>query len=165
MLPMKCLVIVFSHHHHQNTEKIAKVFAKVLDAQIQMPQQINLEELQAYDFIGFGSGIDSEKHYQVLLDLAHTLPPVTNKKAFIFSTSAMPEVTKNHAILRETLQSKGYTIIGEFNCPGFNTNSFLRVFGGMNKGRPNAEDFKHAEAFAQNLKQTLEYSTREIKTT
>ena len=148
---MKALVIVLSYHHH-NTEKIAKVFAKILDAPIPTPQQVKLEELQTYDLIGFGSGIDSEKHYQVLLDLAEVLPPVTNKKAFIFSTSAMPEVTKSHSTLRQTLQSKGYTIIGEFNCPGFNTNSFLRVFGGMNKGRPNAEDLKDAEAFAQELK-------------
>ena len=70
--------------------------AKVLDAQIKTPQQIILEELQEYDLLGFGSGIDSEKHYQVLLDLVYTLPAVTNKKAFIFSTSAMPEITKNH---------------------------------------------------------------------
>ena len=88
----------------------------------------------------------------MLLDLAKVLPPVANKKAFIFSTSAMPGVTKNHSTLRQTLQSKGYTIIGEFNCPGFNTNGFLRFFGGMNKGRPNAEDLKHAEVFAQDLK-------------
>ena len=152
---MKSLLVLYSYHHH-NTEKIAKVFANVLDAQIKMPQQVNPEELQAYDLIGFGSGIDSEKHYQALLDLADTLPSVTNKKAFIFSTSAMPEVAKNHATLRNTLQSKGYLIVGEFNCPGYNTNSFLRFFGGMNKGRPNAEDLKHAEDFAQNLKQTLE---------
>jgi hypothetical protein len=32
------------------------------------------------------------------------------------------------------------------------TNSFLKLFGGLNKGRPNAEDLKHAEEFAQNLK-------------
>ena len=104
-MPMKCLVIVFSYHH-QNTEKIAKVFAKVLDAQIKTPPQIHLEELQAFELIGFGSGIDSEKHYQVLLDLADTLPPVINKNAFIFSTSAMPEVTKNHAALMETLRAR-----------------------------------------------------------
>ena len=152
---MKSLLVVYSYHHH-NTEKIAKVFANVLDAKIKMPQQVNPEELQAYDLIGLGSGIDSEKHYQVLLDLADILPPVTDKMAFIFSTRAMLEVAKNHATLRNTLQSKGYLIVGEFNCPGFNTNSFLRFFGGMNKGRPNAEDLKHAEDFAQNLKQTLE---------
>jgi len=56
-------------------------------------------------------------------------------------------------LLREKLQSKGYMIVDEFSCKGFNTNSFLKLFGGMNKGRPNALDLKHAEEFAQNLKQ------------
>ena len=57
----KSLLVVFSYHHN-NTEKIAKVFAKVLDAQIKTPQQTNPEELQKYDLIGFGSGIDSGRH-------------------------------------------------------------------------------------------------------
>jgi flavodoxin len=65
-------------------------------------------------------------------------------------------VAENHAPLREKLQSKGYMIVDEFSCAGFNTNSFNKLFGGINKGRPNSEDLKHAEAFAQNLKQTLQ---------
>ncbi len=44
-------------------------------------------------------------------------------------------------------------IVDEFSCKGFNTNSFMKYFGGMNKGRPNADDLKNAEEFAQNLKQ------------
>ncbi len=158
MLPMNSLLVLFSYHHN-NTEKIANVFAKVLDAQIKTPQQINPEELQEYSLIGFGSGIDSGKHYKVLLDLADKLPQVTNKKAFIFSTSGLTGKTKaakDHSTLREKLQSKGYMIVDEFQCKGFNTNSFLKLFGGMNKGRPNAEDLKHAEEFAQNLKQNLQ---------
>ncbi len=157
---MKSLLILFSYHHN-NTEKIANAFAKVLDAQIKSPQQINPQELQEYDLIGFGSGIDSGKHYQVLLDLADKLPQVANKKAFIFSTSAITgkeKVAKDHSPLREKLQSKGYLIVDEFGCAGLNTNSFLKLFGGMNKGRPNAEDLKHAEEFAQNLKQNLQES-------
>jgi hypothetical protein len=31
----------------------------------------------------------------------------------------------------------------------------MKYFGGMNKGRPNAEDLKNAEIFAQNLKKNL----------
>ena len=54
-LPMTLLVL-FSYHHN-NTEKIAKSFAKVLDAQIKTPQQINPEEIQKYSLVGFGSGI------------------------------------------------------------------------------------------------------------
>ena len=155
---MKSLLVLFSYHHN-NTEKVANVFAKVLDAQIKTPQQINPEELQEYILIGFGSGIYGEKHHKLLLDLADKLPHVTNRKAFIFSTSAIQgkaKVAKDHLLLREKLQSKGYMIVDEFSCKGFNTNSFMKYFGGMNKGRPNAEDLKHAEEFAQNLKQNLQ---------
>jgi len=153
-LPKKSLLVLFSYHH-KNTEKIANVFAKVLDAQIKTPLEINPEDLREYNLIGFGSGIYSAKHHTSLLDLADKLPQVTNRKAFIFSTSALTgevKIAKDHALLREKLQSKGYLIVGEFGCKGFNTNSFLKYFGGMNKGRPNAEDLKYAEEFAQNLK-------------
>jgi len=154
---MKALLVVFSYHH-MNTEKIAKVFATVLDAEIENPQQIDPEELDEYDLIGFGAGIDSGKHYKPLLDLADKLPQVTNKKAFIFSTAGVTgkkKAAKDHSALREKLQPKGYRIVGEFQCKGFNTNSFLKFFGGMNKGRPNDDDLKHAEEFAQNLKLNL----------
>lgn len=62
------------------------------------------------------------------------------------------KIAEDHSLLREKLRSKGYLIVGEFSCKGYNTNSFLKYFGGMNKGRPNAEDLERAEEFAQNLK-------------
>ena len=151
---MKSLVIVYSYHH-KNTEKIANVFAKVLDAQIKKPKELKPKEIQEYDLVGFGSGIYGEKHHDSLLDLADNLPKVSNKKAFIFSTSAIMgknKITKDHLKLREKLQPKGYIIVDEFACKGFNTNSFMKYLGGMNKGRPNAEDLKNAEEFAEKLK-------------
>ena len=157
---MKSLLVLYSYHHN-NTEKIAKVFAKILDAQIKTPPEINPEELQEYSLIGFGSGIYGAKHHKSLLDLADTLPQVTEMKAFIFSTSAImgkDKIAKDHLTLREKLQSKGYMIVDEFACKGFNTNSFMKYLGGMNKGRPNAEDLKHAEEFALKLKHNLQKS-------
>lgn len=153
---MQSLLVLFSYHH-KNTEKIAKVIAKVLDAQIRMPQQINTKKLQEYNLIGFGSGIYDGKHHKVILEFVDKLPQVTNKKAFIFSTSGVTKKNqqKIHLPLLEKLQTKGYMIVDEFNCAGFNTNSFLRRFGGINKGRPNAEDLEHAKEFAQNLNQNL----------
>jgi len=163
---MKSLLVLYSYHHN-NTEKIANVFAKVLDAQIRTPQQINLEELQEYSLIGFGSGIYDYKHHKVILDLADKIPQVTNRKAFIFSTSGIrgdshvfTNARKFHTPLREKLESKGYLIVDEFNCVGFNTNSVLKLIGGMNKGRPNAEDLKHAEEFAQNLQKKMKSKSK-----
>jgi flavodoxin len=155
---MKTILVLYSYHH-KNTEKIADVFAKVLNASIKTPQQVNPEELQEYDLIGLGSGIYGAKHHKFLLDLADQLPQVTDKKAFIFSTSAFTgknKVVKDHSSLREKLESKGYTIVHEFACKGFNTNSFLKYIGGMNKGRPNAKDLKHAEEFARSLEEDLQ---------
>jgi flavodoxin len=141
-LSMKSLIVVYSYHHN-NTQKLAEVFGKVLDAQVKSPQQTNPGELENYDLIGFGSGIDSGKNYKELLDFASRLPRVTNKKALVFSTSGMPigisgqqrleeYTSKCHTTLTETLQSKGYTIVGQFGCAGFNTNKFLKYFGGIN---------------------------------
>ena len=159
---MKSLVVLYSYHHH-NTEKVAKVIAKVLDAQIMAPQEVDPGGLQGYGLIGFGSGIYSERHHQSLLDLADRMPKAADGRAFIFSTSGAPSmalsgeqlgktVQRFHSALRERLRAKGYAIVGEFLCPGLNTNSFLRYFGGLNKGRPNAEDLRHAEEFAQGLR-------------
>jgi hypothetical protein len=66
--------------------------------------------------LGFGSGIDSGKHYKELHDFADSFPQVTNKNAFVFSTSGMPidisgqqrleaYTSKCHTTLKATLQS------------------------------------------------------------
>jgi len=152
---MKSILVVISIHHN-NTLKIADVFAKIIDANIKKPKEVKPEEISEYDLVGFGSGIYGEKHHQSLLNLADKLPQVNNKKAFLFSTAGITsknKITKDHLSLREKLQDKGYTIIDEFQCKGYNTNSFLKYFGGMNKGRPNDEDLKNAEEFAENLTQ------------
>lgn len=149
----KCLIIVYSYHHN-NTAKIAWEFSKVLHARVKTPDEVILEDLQEYDVIGFGAGIDSGRHYKPLIDLVDRLPNVKKKAGFIFSTSAIQgetKVKKDHLLLRQKLESKGYTIVGEFSCKGFNTNSFLKYFGGMNKNRPNSEDLKNAKDFALNL--------------
>ncbi len=160
-MPIKSLLVLYSYHH-KNTEAVAKVFAEVLGAKIVAPREVDPAELASYDLVGFGAGIDSGKHYKPVLDLADKLPPVDHKKAFIFSTCGAPAfivtegfIRSNHAALREKLVAKGYAIVGEFGCPGFNTNMFLRYFGGLNKKRPNAEDLKRAEEFARNLAKNL----------
>jgi flavodoxin len=163
-LPLRSILVVFSYHHN-NTEKIAKAIGKVLDAKIKTPQQIRPEELQEYDLVGFGSGIYGEKHHELLLDLADRMPKVTDRKAFLLSTCGAPQmgmseeyVARSHSQLREKLRSKGYIIVDEFCCLGWNTNSFLRLFGGLNKGRPNAEDLERATKFAQGLKRNMQGS-------
>jgi flavodoxin len=65
----KSLIILFSYHH-KNTEKIAGVMARVLNAQIKTPQQVDPIQLQKHSLIGFGSGIYDSKHHQSCLTLS-----------------------------------------------------------------------------------------------
>jgi flavodoxin len=159
----KRLVILLSRENG-STAKVANVIARVLDADVKTVQQVSPNDIEKYDLIGFGSGIFDQKHHVDLLKFADILPPGLNKNVLIFSTSGVARnlslrsdgtpksknknFTDPHTELREKLLSKGFTLVGEFNCAGFNDNSFLKLFGGMNKGRPNENDLKLAEEFA-----------------
>ena len=151
-------LIVLSSFHHNNTRKIAEVIAATMSAKIVETRDINIEELKEYDLIGFGSGIYDAHHHQSQLNMVDALPVVYGKHAFIFSTTGAPKfivnntfIKNNHSLIRKKLEAKGYIVIGEFGCRGWNTNKFLKYFGGLNKGHPNNEDLSDAEKFAETL--------------
>lgn len=147
-------VIVIHSYHHNNTRKVAEAIGSIIRAEVMSVYEILEEEILEKDLIGFGSGIDSGKHYKELLEFAHNLQSVKDKNCFIFSTSAMQgtaKVEKDHKALKTILKSKGYKIIGEFSCKGFNTNSLLKYVGGMNKNRPNENDIRNAISFATEI--------------
>jgi len=162
---MKSILIVYSYHH-KNTEKIAKTMAKVLDANIKRPNEISPDILKDYDLVGFGSGIYSSNHHQSILNFLDKIQKVKNKNAFVFSTCGAPGfavdggalddyLVKVHKQVKKKLINKGYIVVDEFICPGFNTNKFLKIIGGINKGRPNEKDLQRAELFAQKLIQMI----------
>jgi len=151
---MKALMIYISVHHG-NTEKVAGTMANILNADLVLVKQADAIMLERYDLVGFGSGIYFGKHHESLLDFVDKLPVVGNKKAFIFSTSGLRKMPLVHDFdnpLRKKLQRKGFDIVAEFSCRGLDTYRAAGLVGGVNKGRPNAEDLKQAENFARGLK-------------
>jgi len=169
VMSSNCLIILHSYHHN-NTRKVAETIALVLGAEVKDPEAIRPQEIGKYRLLGFGSGIYGEKHHISLLDLAEELPVNAQRRVFLFSTFGAPSgamdttgfgeecgsrteryTHKVHTALREKLTVKGYTVVGEFACPGWNTNSFLRFVGGINKGRPNERDLEEAKEFAHRL--------------
>ena len=144
-------LIIYTSVHHQNTEKVAKVMAEELEADLLPVGQAQSRTLAGYDLVGFGSGIYFMKHHKTLLQFVETLPAVIGRRAFIFSTSGEGGIRK-HAALREKLLYRGFTIVGEFSCKGWDTFGPMKLIGGINKGRPNAEDLEGARVFARGLK-------------
>jgi flavodoxin len=145
---MKALIIYMSIHHG-NTEKIAKAMAEELGAEIRKPGEVEIASLSAYDLIGFGSGIYFWKHHKALLELADKLPAM-RRKAFIFSTSGQSGPS-SHRALKEKLQAKGFEVVGEFHCKGWDTWGPNKLVGGLSKGRPSEKDLEDARAFARGL--------------
>ena len=94
------------------------------------------------------------KHHKTLLQFVETLSAVTEKRAFIFSTSGDGK-KERHASLKEKLVNRGFSIVDEFSCKGWDTWGPMKLFGGINKGRPNEEDLAGAREFALGLKNKM----------
>lgn len=156
-------LIIYISTHHGNTEKVAKAMAKALNAELAKPQEVDITTLSQYDLIGFGSGIYYARHHRNLLGLIDKLPTLKSKKAFIFYTSGLRKIRFFHECdkaLKKKLLQKGFNIIGEFSCRGFDTNGLLKLIGGTSKGRPNKKDLEKARNFAKDLSKKLEANSK-----
>ena len=124
----KVLIVYFSFHH-LNTKKIAETMGEELEARVLEVEQAKKENILDYDLVGFGSGIYFWKHHQKLLEFVRGLRLKMGKKAFVFSTSGLPFPGIFHRALKKELIKKGFEIVGEFNCLGWDTVGPLRFFG------------------------------------
>lgn len=149
------ILIVYMSIHHGNTKKIANTIAETLNAELHTPNNVDPNSISQYDGIGFGSGIYYGRPHKSILQLVGESPKQPSKKAFIFSTSGLrriPVFHNYHELLKRKLRAKGFNVIGEFSCRGFDTNGPLKLIGGIHKHRPNEQDIRNAEKFAQRLK-------------
>ena len=90
---MKSLVVVISIHH-DNTVKIGNAIANVLGADLKKPKDVNPDEINDYDLVGFGSGIYSATVHKELFSIVDIFSKVKDKKAFIFSTAGITSTKK-----------------------------------------------------------------------
>ncbi|MGZ4864361.1 MAG: flavodoxin family protein [Halobacteriota archaeon] len=146
---VKALIVCLSYHHG-NTKQIADAMATVLHATVVSPREVNAEILNGYDLIGFGSGIAFGKHYKQIIELVDKLPPL-DKNAFVFSTRGDRSLRFYHRALRRQLEEKGWAVVGEFSCRGYDTYGLNKLLGGIAKGRPNEQDLRDAAEFARSL--------------
>ena len=146
---MKTLMICVSVHNGC-TLKVAKAMRTALGAKLIKPSELHTVNLKDFDMIGLGSGIYDNTFHPSILNLVDTAQTLKGKKVFVFSTAGVLWQDA-HIDIRAKLLVKNAEIVGEFRCKGFNTNSFLKHIGGINRGKPNADDLKRAQSFAQNL--------------
>ena len=143
------VLIIYHSEHHQNTEKIARAMAAKIGADLKEAREVKAEDINNYEIIGFGSGVYNGRFHKDLLEIIDNISHQDNKKAFIFSTTGSLSYSRlAHDRFSPLLLDKGFKIIGEFSCPGFDT-ALTRE--GINKGRPNEQDLENAEKFIQDI--------------
>ncbi len=143
---MKTL-IVYSSKHHKNTEKVAVAMGSELSAEVKKFADLQPSDLERFDLIGFGSGINGFDVHAELSSFVQGLEERHGQKAFVFTTCASNKDWT--AKFRSLLAGKGFTVAGEFHCPGLWTPLILR----LRSGHPDAADLKSARAFAKSLVQ------------
>lgn len=144
------VLITYNSVHHGNTEKIAKVMAEAIDADLLKYDEVDGYNILDYDLIGFGSGIYHGNPNKELMEFIDELPTVKNRRAFVFTTSGRDSPKYNDKFAKN-LSDNGFKIIGEFSCKGFDTWGPLKLIGGINKGKPDDDDMRRAEIFIKDL--------------
>ena len=132
-------VIVYTSVHHETPRRSPGRWASALGAEAVRAADATPETVASADLVGFGSGIYFGSHHKTLLAFAASLPMEREGRAFIFSTSGRGGNRLPPEAQRHLLVAKGYTIVGEFACKGWDSYSLLKLIGGINKGRPDGE--------------------------
>ena len=142
---MKILLIVKSTHQ-QNTLKIAEAMSEVAPLTVVELENAKNYNLSEYDVVGFGSGIYYGQHDKELIKFVETLE---NKPiySFVISTSGTNNYQKYSKALIQALEKKNKTVLGTFGCKGIDKFFIFKLFGGLNKDRPNESDFDAAQQF------------------
>jgi len=156
---MKALIIYMSIHHG-NTKKVAERMAKALGADLMEAGDVaDPLIVKKYGLVGFGSGIYFGRYHGKVRGLVALMPWMRGRKAFLFSTGGAGKGSFFNRFfgsrLREALSGKGFDVVGEFSCPGWDSWGLLWLVGGVNRGRPDEKDLKKAEEFAKGLKKKV----------
>ena len=146
---MKILIVVKSKHN-DNTLKIAEAMAEVAPATVVDMEHAKYFKFSEYDIVGFGSGIYFGKHDKELINFVKKL---CDKKAysFVFSTSGSKKFEKNNRAMVKLLESKNKTVLGSFGCLGHDKFFIFSLFGGINKGHPDYDDYDAAQKFITDI--------------
>jgi flavodoxin len=144
--------------HHGNTAKVAEAIAGPLGAETAVPQAVPCAGVQGCPLVGFGSGVYYGRMHGDLHAWLEGMPdsPGTETPAFVFSTSGLPWLAWIwHRSLRRLLARKGFRLLGEFSCGGYDTWGPLWLTGGLNRSHPDERDLERARGFATELSRRI----------
>lgn len=145
---MKTAVCYFSRHHG-NTRKVLEAMAQEGEIDLIDVTAREAVQLEAYDCIGFASGIYFGKFHEAVLAFARQYLPQGKPVFFVYTYGgAKGNGAKSVA---EIASKKGCPVLGEFSCKGYDTFGPFRLVGGIAKGHPDERDLENARKFYREI--------------
>ena len=134
-----------------STEKLVKaVQASFPNIEILLLPSDEKNDVSAYDYIGFASGIYAWDFGKPVYKKIDTLVGLEGKKCFSLCTSG--SASENYPLYpKAAIEKKGGKFIGGWGCQGKSNFFPLNLFGGVHNGKPDENDLKTGVAFVKKL--------------
>lgn len=145
---MKTAIVYYSKHHG-NTKKLLDTIAQKHDVTLIDATQASIPALDAFDRIGFASGIYYSKFHKSVLNVAKEALPAGKDVFFLYTYGA--QKAGYTAAITDAVSLHDAHILGEYGCFGFNTFGPFKLIGGIAKGHPDADELQAALNFYEGL--------------
>ena len=142
-------VIAYYSKHHGNTKKLLDAIATADEIDLIDVTVTKTADLSGYDRIGFASGIYYGAFAKQIQSFASANLP-ENKPVFLIETCGSPR--KGYfAAMEKIAAEKNGSIIGKYECLGFDTFGPFKIIGGLQKGHPTEDEIRKAVEFYRSL--------------
>lgn len=143
------VIIVYKSIYHGNTKKILEAMQQELKCKMVTTKQAASIELEKYKVVILGSGIYFTSHHPEVMNIAGRLK--SSQQVIIVSTRGCPFLGKYHQAIKEVLQERKVSVLGEFSCRGYDCTGPYNLSNGGNKGKPNEGDAMRAKKLVHKL--------------
>ena len=147
---MKKAAIIYASVHHGNTEKVVTAMAHDMPITLFKAAQAQTIDFSEYDCVGFASGIYAGRFHKSIYAFLKNHRQGLPHYAFAVCTSGVGKgrYAKKFA---GYLQANGFTVLGAFECRGFDTFGPFKLFGGLGKGHPDDTELADGVAFIKKI--------------
>lgn len=145
---MKTAIVYYSKHHG-NTKQLLDAIAAKYEVTLIDAAETPDAGLEAYDLIGFASGIYFSKFHKSVVRFAEKYLPAGKKVFFLYTCGSKKE---SYTARMEALAAeKSAEVLGAYGCRGFDTYGPFKLVGGIAKGHPNRTELENAVRFYESL--------------
>ena len=147
----KKIIVFYYSYSSMSTEKLVKgIQTSFPNMEILLLLSEEKNDVSSYDYVGFASGIYAWDFGKPIYEKLEKLQGLEGKKCFSLCTSTAGS-EKYTLYPKDAIEKKGGKFIGGWGCLGKAVFFPLNMFGGVNKVKPDEEDFKKGTEFLKKL--------------